>query len=252
MGRARSPNRDKAYEMYKESKGKIKPKAIADALGENVTNVYTWKKNDNWDRKLKGNVGAPAGNKNAVGNKGGAPKGNLNNFKDGSRIPAERFASKKFLAKYLPKATSKIIDDVSDSSLNSLDILWMNIELQVAAILRSQKIMHVKNQKDLTKELKREKYSPGKFGDGTEEEYELQFAWDKQERFLTAQSKAIKTLNDLIKNYEELLHKNWDLATEEQKARIEVLKSKVVNNDKDKEDKLDKYFEALEGAFKNA
>lgn len=39
---------------------------------------------------------------------------------------------------------------------------------------------------------------------------------------------------------------HMDLATEEQKARIEVLKSKVVNNEKSKEDKIDEYFAKLE------
>lgn len=223
MGRVRSPDRDKAYLMYKESKGKLKPKEIAETLGVEVKKIYAWKKADNWDRKRKGNVGAPKGNKNAVGNNGGAPLGNLNNFKDGSRIPINKFASKKFLAKYLPKASAKIIDDVSNNELNSLDMLWMSIELQVAAILRSQKIMHVKNKKDLTKELKREKDSDTSL----EKEYELQFAWDKQERFITAQSKALKTLGDLIKQYEELLHKNWELASEEQIERLKLIKAKV-------------------------
>lgn len=31
----------------------------------------------------------------------------------------------------------------------------------------------------------------------------------------------------MIKQYDDLLHKNWDLATAEQRARIAVLKSQV-------------------------
>ena len=34
-------------------------------------------------------------------------------------------------------------------------------------------------------------------------------------------------IRDSIKQYDELLHKNWELASEEQKARIAVLKSHV-------------------------
>lgn len=142
------------------------------------------------------------------------------------------------------------MDDISDCGISSLDILWANIEMQYAAILRSQKIMFVKNKNDMTKELKRTKTSNGESSWSEEKEYEIQFAWDKQDRFLTAQSKAMQTLNNMIKNYEELLHKDWDLANEEQKVRIEVLKSKIINSDGNKEDKIDKYFSMLEDEFK--
>ena len=37
----------------------------------------------------------------------------------------------------------------------------------------------------------------------------------------------------MIARYEELLHKDWDLATEEQKARVGALKDKI-DSDKDK------------------
>ena len=39
-----------------------------------------------------------------------------------------------------------------------------------------------------------------------------------------------KILN-MIKQYDEMLHKNWDLVTEEQKLRIEVLKEKLNKDD---------------------
>ena len=61
----------------------------------------------------------------------------------------------------------------------------------------------------------------------TEERWEVQQAWDKQGNFLQAQARAQAELRSMIKQYDELLHKNWDLATEEQRARIAVLKSQV-------------------------
>ena len=61
----------------------------------------------------------------------------------------------------------------------------------------------------------------------------------------------MQTLFNMIKQYDDMVHKNWDLVTEEQKLRIEVLKSKINNNDESKEDKINKYFNALEGALKN-
>lgn len=44
-------------------------------------------------------------------------------------------------------------------------------------------------------------------------------------------------LRSLIKQYDEMLHNNWDKATEDQKLRIEKLRSevdKVKNPNKDK------------------
>ena len=35
----------------------------------------------------------------------------------------------------------------------------------------------------------------------------------------------------MIKQYDEMLHKNWDLATEEQKTRIEAMKQKSMGMD---------------------
>lgn len=225
MGKTRSPNRDKAFLIYKENNGKIGAKEIAALLDEKVVNIYAWKKNDEWDVKLNGKVGAPKGNKNAIGNKGGAPKGNLNNLQHGEYYDPTKHLEKDFMKKYLPAATKKIIKETVEAGLNSLDILWTNIQLQFAAVIRSQKIMEVKNKNDLTKELKREKESYSATGSGKEKEYELQFAWDKQERFLTSQSKAMTALQNMISKYEELLHKNWDLATEEQKLRVEKIKA---------------------------
>lgn len=245
MGKARSPNRDKAFEIYKEHDGKITPKEIAELLGEKAVNIYSWKKNDEWNFKLNGKVGAPKGNKNAIGNKGGAPKGNLNNLQNGDYYDPTKHLEKSFLKKYLPMATRKIIEGVSESGMNSLEILWANIQLQLAAIFRSQKIMDVKNKNEMIKELKKTKVQSELQKDNTgkkvpveiykEEEYEFQFAWDRQATFLNSQSKAMTTLQNMISKYEDLLHKNWDLASEEQKLRVEKLKAEISKGTKKNE-----------------
>lgn len=251
----RDPLRDEAFNLFRNSKGKMTSKEIAEKLNKSVNTINSWRNKDEWSKKLKG--GAPKGNSNAKGH--GAPKGNLNGLKHGNYCDASKFFDKGFLAKYIPSATKQIIKCVVDEGVNTLDMLWDNIVLLYASIIRSQKIMYVKNQNDLTKELRRSKVKTktretektATTEDEKEFEYELQFAWDKQERFIKAQSSAMKNLNSMIKDYEELLHKNWDLASEEQKLRIEALKAKIGNNDDSKEDKIDKYFSALEGALKN-
>lgn len=97
MGRERSPERDKAKQMWLESGGTMKLKDIAAALVVGENKVRKWKSIDHWEEELKWNVppvskgsvpiemkgnaphrGAPKGNKNAVGNRGGAPPGNQN------------------------------------------------------------------------------------------------------------------------------------------------------------------------------
>lgn len=100
MPRARSPDRDRAKQLWLESGKKRMLKEIAAELGVSETQVRKWKSQDRWDgdgkgtlpkesAKGKGNVtkrprGAPKGNQNAVGNHGGAPKGNTNSMKHGS------------------------------------------------------------------------------------------------------------------------------------------------------------------------
>ena len=202
--------------------------------------VRRWKSSYKWEaersgeseRSEKKNKGGQPGNKNAVGNNGGAPSDNKNAEKHG------------FFSKWLPEETREIIGAIETS--NPLDLLWDNIQLQYAAIIRAQKLMHVKDQKDLTKELKRQKESSGEMSDSWEKEYELQFAWDKHANFLQAQSRAMKTLESMIRQYDDMLHKDWDSVTEEQKARIAVLKAKAQLGDSgDAED--DGFIDALSG-----
>lgn len=54
MARARSPNRDKAKEIYLNSKGSVKLKDIATELGLKDSQIRKWKSQDKWDDELKG------------------------------------------------------------------------------------------------------------------------------------------------------------------------------------------------------
>lgn len=44
---------------------------------------------------------------------------------------------------------------------------------------------------------------------------------------MKAQARAMDTLRSLIKQYDEMLHNDWEAATEEQKARVQLLKSRI-------------------------
>lgn len=56
MARARSPNRDKAFEMWKESNTEMLLKDIASELSVSDSQIRKWKNQDNWESQLKGNV----------------------------------------------------------------------------------------------------------------------------------------------------------------------------------------------------
>lgn len=222
MPRARSPKRGEAYRLWLDSGKKKKLKDIASELGVSETQIRKWKNQDNWNGNVtipKSNVtkrkqGAQPGNKNAAGH--GAPKGNKN---------AEKFG---FFSKYLPEETVSIIQEMPT---DPLDILWDQIQISYAAIIRAQQIMYVKDRNDKTIE-KIEK----KDGNVIGEKWEVQQAWDKQANFLQAQARAMSDLRGSIRQYDDLLHKRWDLATDEQKARIEQMKA---NTDRLRRDSLD-------------
>lgn len=55
MARARSPNRDKAFEIYKDRDGNITNREIADMLDENEKTISNWKCRDKWNVVLQKN-----------------------------------------------------------------------------------------------------------------------------------------------------------------------------------------------------
>ena len=211
MPKQRSPDSYKAEEMYKQG---MKLVEIASQLNLPEGTVRRWKHTYKWDNERSdkksershNKPGAPKGNKNAVGH--GAPKGNQNATKHG------------LFSRYLPEDTQEIF--YSLDSEDPLDLLWDQIKLAYTAIMRAQQIMHVQDQEDKTIEKVEER--KGKIKG---ERWEVQQAWDKQASFLQAQARAQRELTSMIRQYEELLHKNWKLATKEQKARIAQLKAQT-------------------------
>lgn len=220
MPRAPDPRVEEAKELFDQG---MKLIDIAKQLSVSEGTVRSWKSRYKWGnatlQKKKRNAakhcGGQPGNKNAVGH--GAPKKNKNAEKHG------------FFSKYLPEETFSIIRDIDEQ--DPLDILWGNIQIAYAAIVRAQQIMYVRDQGDLTEE------HTGSFDNG--DTYNYQQAWDKQATFLKAQARAQSELRSLIKQYDELLHRNWDLASEEQRTRIAHMKAqtdKLTGNNQEIED----------------
>ena len=147
--------------------------------------TYKWKneRSDKNSERSHRKKGGQIGNKNAT--EAGAPKQNKNAEKHG------------LFSKYLPEETFDIIESMRTKS--PLDLIWDAIQIQYAAIIRSQKIMYVKDKEDKTST--QIGFSEGKTSSET---WEVQQAWDKQASFLKAQSRAVDSLKNMVKDYLEL------------------------------------------------
>lgn len=181
---------EKAKEMFLKG---LKLVEIASQLNLPEGTVRRWKSTHKWDsersdkksERSERKKGGQPGNKNAAGHGGTGPPGNKN---------AEKYG---FFSKYLPDETREIFSAIEEA--DPLDLLWHQIQLAYAAIVRAQKIAYVKDQEDKTEE------KTGSFDNG--DTYMVQQAWDKQNEFLKAQARAQGEFRALVKQYKELAEK---------------------------------------------
>lgn len=139
----------------------------------------------------------------------GAPKKNQNSKKHG------------FYSKYLPDEAKEIIESMQGQS--PADLLYSQIEIQYAAIIRAQQIMYVEDKGEIIKGLKKRKSSDT----GDEIEYEFQFAWDRHATFLNAQSRAMSELRSLIKQFNELAHDDDERKLKLEHMQLGIEKTKL-------------------------
>ena len=218
MARAPDKRIEQAKEMYLQGQKLVE---IASQLKLPEGTVRRWKCTHKWDsersdnkseRSQKRKRGAQPGNKNSHG----GPPGNKK---------AEKYG---FFSKYHPEETREIFSAIENA--DPLDLLWHQIQLAYAAIVRAQRIAYVKDQEDKTTET---------VMSGDAEMYSIQESWDKQNNFLKAQARAQSELRSMIKQYDEMLHKDWEAASEEQRYRIEQIKAqtdKLTGNNQEIED----------------
>ena len=201
MARKRNPKRDEAYRIWINSNGKKPLKDIARELGVSASTIRKWKSEGKWGDKTKRSAPNESeryesmyGNQNAKGNSGGAaPLRNQNAVSHG------------LFAKHLPAETKELMQELFTSE--PIDIIWNNIIIQYAAIIRAQKIMYVKDEFDTTVNVTRVDLNPMFVDVETKkpvqisEQREYQYAWDKQANFMNSQSRAMGMLANLIKQY---------------------------------------------------
>lgn len=134
LPRIRSPERDKAFELYKDSGGTLELVRIAGELEVPEGTVRGWKNKDKWEEKINGTFqkknterskkprGAPKGNKNAKGNKGGAaPKGNINAIKHG--------AYQTIYAAFLPEDEKEVYDQMPGEAELEAEIRLLRLKI---------------------------------------------------------------------------------------------------------------------------
>lgn len=206
-----------ALKLYKKG---VSISGISEKLGIPIGVLERWKDYTGWDT-YKTKVGEP-GHIVTVGSYVDTGVG-LNN---------KNAVFHGLATKWMPEEMVEIMQD--SEALTPTELLWGQILVQHAAIVRAQKIMYVKHELDHST-------FTTMTGDSMTAR-QIQYSWEKYERYLTAQSKAMAALVVMIANYEKMAR--LDLIDEEQRLRIAKLKREL-ENERSTEDKLAEYFRKL-------
>lgn len=138
------------------------------------------------------------------GGKAGAPKGNQNSKKHG------------FFSKHIPQETLDIMSSLD--SFSPADLIWDQITIQYAAIIRAQEIMFVEDKEDHAR-FKSKEYEDELATDIT---YENHAAWDRHATFMNAQSRAMSEMRSLVKQFDELAPDN-----DERKLKLKLMQTNI-------------------------
>ncbi|MDK0979362.1 terminase small subunit [Clostridium perfringens] len=286
MARARSPNRDKAFEIYKDHDGDIKLIDIAKELNIKDSQIRKWKSQDNWDEKLKGTL--PISKSNVTNqNK------NKTNIKKDSKEPiaeevkevlenAELTDKQRLFCIYYIKYfnATKAYKKAYGCSYETAMVEGFRTLRNPKIELEIEKLkQHKLNQVMLSEEDIFQRYMDIAFSDITDyvnfgkKEIEVSKDEDDNPVMIEVNYVDFKDSNEVdgtiisevsqgkngvsIKLHDKMKALQWlsdhmNIATDKQKAELEVLKSKIVNNEKSKEDKIDEYFAKLEEGIRNA
>ena len=223
MPRARSPERDKAFELYKESGGTLENRRIAEALDIDEKTVAVWKGRDKWNGKLNvvqqskkeccttKNKGGQSGNQNAVGH--GPPEGNINAVKHG--------AYQSLYAQFLPDEEKELYEQMPGAA---------DLEEEI-------RLLRLKLTRLLTREH-------DFFYDGFGNRHEKDISEKERDAGILA---CAKQLEKLVKTQAQLNYS--DLERQEQQARIAKLQAEVakITGTEDPETADDGFIEALQG-----
>lgn len=271
------PNWDAIKEEWETTK--ITFKVLAEKHGVKEGTLKSRRSREGWSRdatdatKKSKRVAPDAKDESKLDEKKSSSNGKRKkqSNRSGNPNPKNQFTERNSAAlkhglfsRYIPKETLAIMGMMDKD--NPADLIWDQIMIQYAAIIRSQEIMFVEDKHETVKELKKLKVENVVSSDGQdiqlpiEQEYEIQFAWDRQASFLNAQSRAISELRTSIKQFLEMAHDDDERRLKLEAMQVGIDKSKAEitkleregNPDTSKEDKLKEYFTALGGAFRDS
>lgn len=238
---------------------KITLKALAEKHDIKIGTLKSRKSREGWTRDPT-KKDATKKKKVATLEKEDAPRKRSGNPNPQNQFTKRNKAAEKhgLFSKFLPAETLEIIEIMQERS--PADLIYDQIEIQYAAIIRAQRIMFVTGKDEMIKELKKAKYEyyPRSDEDGggveqatTEEEYEFQFAWDRQATFLNAQSRAMSEFRSLIKQFLDMAHEDDERRLKLEQMQLTVDKSKLElgnlrgDNEGDAHAQANSYVEAL-------
>lgn len=286
MPRARDPNRDKAFEIYKKYKGNIQNREISQKLNVPEKTISGWKCKDKWNQKLNGvlqtNTEYSKSKKNikkkvvveevdkVMKNDELTDKQRLFCIYYVRRFNATKAYQKAYECSYetamvegskclrKPKVKEEIYklkqNRLNQEFLSEEDIFqkymdiafsditdYVSFKTEEVPVMSMKGPVEIKNQKTGQTEILKEKASIVRLKDSTTVDgtivSEIRQGKDGVSIKLADRMKALQWLSD-----------HMDLATEEQKARIGVLKAKAkVDDQVSVEDKVAKLFEAIGG-----
>lgn len=237
MARQRDPNREKAFKIYKQHNGKIELVEIAKILNLPPGTIRGWKSKDKWNDKLNGTLqknterskrgpGAPKGNHNAKGNKGGhgGPVGNTKAVKHG--------AYSTVYTKFLSDEEKEIYEQL-DAKLNLENEIKI-IKLKIARLLnREQTFVYDMYGKKHTKEISEENREQG-----------ILILMDQLRKLIETQAKIN---NDSSKFEFDKYKTEIDLQLKREKLELDKRK----NDDTEEEYEDDGFIEALQSSVED-
>lgn len=215
----------------------MKYKDIAEKHDVSINTVKSWKVRHKWERNGVHTKEKGVHTKKKVAKKEKKPR--YPNGHPGNKKPVRQFTERNqaarkhgLFSRYMPAETLEIMGMIDDS--DAADLLWVQIQIQYAAIIRAQQIMYVESKGEMIKELKKAKYEyipgekKGEFEKVTsEEEFDFQFAWDRQAAFLNAQSRALSELRASIKQFDEMAHVDDERRLKLEGMRLNAEKTKA-------------------------
>lgn len=191
-------------------------KDLAEKYDVKDATIRSRKNREKWQRN---NATQHATKKNGVATEKKTKQRN----RSGNPNPKNTFAERNskalkhgLFSRYMPQETLDIMGMIAGS--NPVDLLWMQIELQFAAIIRAQEIMFVNDRNDTVKVTTKERSDDF----GSEESFEYQFAWERHALFMNAQSKAMGELRGLIKQFDEMAH-----IDDERRLKLQVMQGSI-------------------------